>query len=201
MFDYNEMMEQDSEMLNGEGELPAEEAEAAGRGEYSPESIDNAWHDYNSLNDRQKEAFLRSHSRNAHIINMELRKEQAGSTTGLGEAAENSETQETAGYSSDYYEHQMASALKNGNQIAYDNAKSAWANAKAKEAVGSTTGSGEASENGEVGEEQEAVGHSSKYYEKQMAAALERGDKTAYKAAKAHWADAKVKETVKDAPK
>lgn len=37
------------------------------------------------------------------------------------------------GYSSDYYEHQMATALENGNKIAYDHAKRDWAKAIARE--------------------------------------------------------------------
>lgn len=37
------------------------------------------------------------------------------------------------GYSSDHYEHEMASALESGNKIAYENAKHNWAKTKAKE--------------------------------------------------------------------
>ena len=40
---------------------------------------------------------------------------------------------EKLGYSSDYYEHQMASALESGNKIALRNAERNWAKAKAKE--------------------------------------------------------------------
>ena len=49
------------------------------------------------------------------------------------EQTEEGEGREAMGYSSDYYEHEMARALKNVNRIAYDNAKRNWANAKAKE--------------------------------------------------------------------
>lgn len=40
---------------------------------------------------------------------------------------------EKLGYSSDYYEHRMASALESGNKIAFRNAKRNWAREKAKE--------------------------------------------------------------------
>ena len=40
---------------------------------------------------------------------------------------------EKLGYSSDYYEHQMASALESGNKIALRNAERNWAKAKVKE--------------------------------------------------------------------
>ena len=103
--------------------------------------------------------------------------------------------QEAVGYSSNYYKHEMEVALKNGNKIAYDNAKSNWANAKVRETVGSTTGEGEG-ESAEAGEEQEAVGYSSDYYKHQMEIALKNGNKIAYENAKANWAKAKVKETV-----
>lgn len=59
------------------------------------------------------------------------------------ENAENTEVQETPadgkevaehlGYSSDYYQWEMANAIKSGNQIAYDYAKRNYANAKARE--------------------------------------------------------------------
>ncbi len=51
------------------------------------------------------------------------------------EAAEQQEMNEGAklGYSSDYYEHQMAVALENDNKTAYKNAEKNWAKAKAKE--------------------------------------------------------------------
>lgn len=39
------------------------------------------------------------------------------------------------GYSSDYYESEMARALENGNQIAYDNARRNWAKAKVDEST------------------------------------------------------------------
>ena len=39
------------------------------------------------------------------------------------------------GYSSSYYEHEMARALESGNRIAYDNARRNWANAKVKEST------------------------------------------------------------------
>lgn len=37
------------------------------------------------------------------------------------------------GYSSEHYQWEMANAIKNNNQIAYDNAKRNYANAKARE--------------------------------------------------------------------
>lgn len=40
---------------------------------------------------------------------------------------------EKLGYSSDYYEYRMASALENGNKIAFRNAERNWAREKAKE--------------------------------------------------------------------
>ena len=54
--------------------------------------------------------------------------------------AEEMDKQETGenvrlGYSSKYYEHQMAAALKEGNEIAYKNAKNNWAKAKVKEST------------------------------------------------------------------
>lgn len=72
------------------------------------------------------------------------------------ENVENTENTEAVGYSSDYYEHRMASALESGNAIAYKNAKYNWAQAKAREAVGS----GEAAESPD---EKEAVGYSEIY--------------------------------------
>lgn len=57
---------------------------------------------------------------------------------GEAEKLEQQEMDEAAGklgYSSDYYEHEMARALENGNRIAYDHAKSNWAKEKAKEAT------------------------------------------------------------------
>ena len=152
----NETMEQNDVLKNGEDEISPDEAEAVGRGEYSPEARANAWNEYNRLSGKDRENFLRGHSRNAHIMNTELHREHTGSTTGEGETDETSEDKETAGYSSSYYEHQMASALEKGNKIAYNNARSNWAKAKVRESVGSTTGEG--------GEE----AHDSQYYEKQL---------------------------------
>ena len=53
----------------------------------------------------------------------------------MPEAAEQREMDEgeKLGYSSDYYEHQMASALESGNKIALRNAERNWAKAKVKE--------------------------------------------------------------------
>ena len=54
------------------------------------------------------------------------------------EAREQQEMDEAAGklgYSSSYYEHEMARALEKGNTIAYDNAKRNWAKEKAREAT------------------------------------------------------------------
>ena len=53
------------------------------------------------------------------------------------EAAEQREMDECTklGYSSGYYEHQMARALESGNKIAYENARKHWADAKVKEST------------------------------------------------------------------
>ena len=69
----NETMEQDNALENGNAEITPEEAESVGRGEYSPEARSHAWNEYNALSGKEREAFLRGRSRNAHIMNMELR--------------------------------------------------------------------------------------------------------------------------------
>ena len=61
---------------------------------------------------------------------MEEMSRQAAEKTNAEEMAE---TQEMLGYSSDYYEHKMSSALESGNKIAYEHAKEDWADAKVKE--------------------------------------------------------------------
>ncbi len=48
---------------------------------------------------------------------------------------------ETLGYSSDYYENEMARALEKGNDVAYKNAKKHWAEAKAEEETKKATNS------------------------------------------------------------
>ena len=186
----NETMEQDNAFENGNDEISPEEAEAVGRGEYSPEARAHAWGEYNRLSGKDREAFLRGHSRNAHIMNMELKNERAGSTTGEGKASETSEEQETVGYSSDYYKHELATAK---NDIQRDYALKNYRAALARETVGSTTGEGEAAG---TAEEQETVGYSSDYYEHRMEVALKNGNKIMYENAKANWAKAKVRETV-----
>ena len=234
----NETMEQDNALENGNAEITPEEAESVGRGEYSPEARSHAWNEYNALSGKEREAFLRGRSRNAHIMNMELRnvrkpeeekesagyssdyykhelatarndiqrdyalrnyraalaRETVGSTTGEGEAAEATEAPESVGYySSDYYERRMATALETGNRTMYHNARRDWAEAKVRESVGSTTGAGEVDE---TSEEKEAAGYSSDYYEHQMASALKNGNKIAYDNARSNWAKAKVRESV-----
>ena len=164
----NETTEQEDVLENGNAEITPEEAESVGTVEYSPEARANAWNEYNRLSGEEREAFLRGHSRNAHIMNMELRNERAGSTTGEGEAAETGEEQESVGYSSEHYEHEMASALNNGNKIAYDNARANWAKAKARESVGSTTGEGE--------EEK----HDSAYYEQKLREAMQESNRNGH---------------------
>lgn len=49
------------------------------------------------------------------------------------ERVEATEGDETVGYSSDYYKHQMERAIANGNSIAYSNAKNNYAKAKVRE--------------------------------------------------------------------
>lgn len=187
----NESMEQDDAFENGNAEVSPEEAEAVGRGEYSTEARSHAWNEYNRLSDKDRETFLRGHSRNAHIMNMELRNERAGSTTGEGESAETTEDQESVGYSSDYYKHELATAK---NDIQRDYALKNYRAALARETVGSTTGEGEAAE---TTEEPETVGYySSDYYERRMATALETGNRTMYNNARKDWAEAKVRESV-----
>ncbi len=66
----------------------------------------------------------------------ELNQEQQELDQRAQEAAEQTEEQESMGYSSDHYEWEMKTALENGNRIAYDNAKRNWANAKVKEQTG-----------------------------------------------------------------
>lgn len=74
---------------------------------------------------------------------------------GLEEIPEESE--ETLGYSSSYYKHQMASALSSGNKIAYENNKNAYSRALVRESLGAGgEGAGEAPE--ETEEEGEALG-------------------------------------------
>ncbi len=46
-----------------------------------------------------------------------------------------SEGKESLGYSSEYYKHEMARAIKNDNKIAYEHAKKNYANAKIKEST------------------------------------------------------------------
>lgn len=61
----------------------------------------------------------------------------AQETAAEAEAAEQREMDEgeKLGYSSSYYEHMMASALENGNKIAYDNARRNWSEAKVREST------------------------------------------------------------------
>ena len=187
----NETTEQDDVLENGNAEITPEEAESVGTAEYSPEARNHAWNEYNRLSDKEREAFLRGHSRNAHIMNMELRNERAGSTTGEGESAETTEDQESVGYSSNYYKHELATAR---NDIQRDYALKNYRAALARETVGSTTGEGEAAE---TTEEPETVGYySSDYYERRMATALETGNRTMYNNARKDWAEAKVRESV-----
>lgn len=98
-----------------------------------------------------------------------------------GEAGE---TGEALGYSSEYYKHQMESAIASGNKIAYENARRAYSRAVVRESYG-TSGeeTGEIpAETGETGEAPgEALGYSSEYYKHQMASALSSGNKIAYK--------------------
>ena len=47
--------------------------------------------------------------------------------------AESKEVSGKIGYSSDHYQWEMSNAIKNNNQIAYDNAKRNYADAKARE--------------------------------------------------------------------
>lgn len=184
----NEGMEQDTEMLNGDMT-----PESVGSSDYSYEARTNAWNEYNSLSEKDRETFLRGHSRNAHIMNMELRNERAGSTTGEGEAVGAAEGQEEVLHPSSYYEEQMANAVECRSTIAYNIAKSHWLEAKAREAAGSTTGEGEGAE---IAEDKEAVGYSSSYYEHEMESALKNGNKIAYDNARSAWAKAKAKESV-----
>ena len=176
----NETMEQDNVLENGNAEITPEEAESVGRGEYSPEARSHAWNEYNSLSGKEREAFLRGRSRNAHIMNMELRN-----------VRKPEEEKESAGYSSDYYKHELATAR---NDIQRDYALRNYRAALARETVGSTTGEGEAAE---VAEAPESVGYySSDYYERRMATALETGNRTMYHNARRDWAEAKVRESV-----
>lgn len=109
------------------------------------------------------------------------------------------EGQETLGYSSDYYKSEMAKAIKNGNQIAYENAKKHYSSAKVKETVGAgETADGEAGEEREEGsEEKETLGYSSDYYKSEMAKAIRNGNQIAYENAKDHYSEKKVKEIMR----
>jgi len=182
-------MDEMEELLDKEelDELDSEMAQEDAVG-YSPESIDNAYRWYESLPEGKREAALREHSRNAHIMRVELSREKAARQEVTDEQPEN---RETVGYDSGYYEHRMEVALKNGNKIAYDNAKSDWARAKARE----TAGTSSEMQNEQADNEAEITfGHSSKYYLNKMADALERGSKRDYEAAKKHWSEAVAEE-------
>lgn len=48
-------------------------------------------------------------------------------------APETEETEETVGYSSEYYKHEAARAIANGNRIAYDNAMNNYGKALVRE--------------------------------------------------------------------
>lgn len=137
---------------------------------------------------------------------------------------ETEEGKESLGYSSDYYKHEMARAIKNGNKIAYENAKKNYSHAKTRE----TLGAGETSEQGkeslgysskynemlkqntkdytkaalEANEEKEenegkkeALGYSSDYYEHRMEVAIKNGNKIALENAQRNYAKAKVRES------
>lgn len=74
----------------------------------------------------------------AEAAEQQLMDAAAEQPVGEAEELEQREMDEAVGklgYSSDYYEHEMARALEKGNRIAYDNAKRDWAKAKAKEAT------------------------------------------------------------------
>lgn len=183
----NEVLEPSGAQLGGETDISAEEAESVGLSDYSPEAVSNAWREYNNLSGKQREAFLRGHSRNAHIMNMELRNTRSGSS------AEASENPESVGYSSDYYKHELATAK---NDIQRDYALKNYRAALAKESVGAAEDEVETAEAPENAEGPEAVGYSSDYYEHRMEVALKNGNKIAYENAKDAWAKAKVRESV-----
>lgn len=102
--------------------------------------------------------------------------------TGGGEAEESTEESEEAlGYSSDYYKHQMSSALSSGNKIAYEHNKNAYSKALVRESLGSgTEEAGEIPEEGKEAEEALGCGH----LQKEMKESIEAGklgDKAASK--------------------
>lgn len=66
---------------------------------------------------------------------MDASAEQAVSEEEMLEQQEMNEGAKKLGYSSSYYESEMANALNSGNRIAYENARRNWANAKAREAT------------------------------------------------------------------
>ena len=74
----------------------------------------------------------------AEAIEQQQMDAAAEQPVGEAEKLEQQEMDEAAGklgYSSSYYESQMASALRDGNKTAYDNARNNWAKAKAEEAT------------------------------------------------------------------
>ena len=62
-----------------------------------------------------------------------LVREAVGAAEGRENQEPVKEQEQGLGYSSDYYKHEMARAIENGNQIAYENAKRNYANALVRE--------------------------------------------------------------------
>ena len=183
----NDMMDENIQQMEENEETEAMDEQSVG---YSPESLANAWRWYESMPEKERAKALQEHSRNSHIIRVEMARMKESEKP--EETIPVAEGEESVGYySSDYYERRMAKALEEGNTTMYKNAKADWAEAKVRESVGAAA---EQEEETQESEENENMGYSSDYYEHQMASALKNGNKIAYDNAKDSWAKAVAKE-------